>query len=170
MSDAKKKVNRVSNTRRPRIPNGHERVEVILPKETCHRIGEHVLRHEGLTVQDFLKKAIYDALPVHYEVTEDFVFPFGKYAGETAGVVNKLDPSYIKWCETAIKGFVNKMKSVTDESKQINTTRSSDHWRSLLQPGEALQFNTGNNVVWAYKRAAWGEKYGWRKLGYWTFK
>lgn len=166
----KKKVNLVSLTRRPRIPNGCERVEIILPKETRHRIGDHVLRNEGLTVQDFLKKAIYDALPVHYEVTEEFVFPSGKYAGETAGAVNRLDPSYIKWCETAIKGFINKMKSATDESKQVDTTRGSDYWRSLLQDGETLQFNTGNKVVWAYKRAAWGEKYGWRKLDYWTLE
>jgi len=167
---ARKKVNRVTSTRRPRLPNGHERVEVILPKETCHRIGDHVLRNEGLTVQDFLKKAIYDALPVHYDVTEDFVFPFGKYAGETASVVSRLDPGYIKWCQTAIKGFMNKMKPSPNPTVDVDTTRGSTHWIRLLQPDEFLQFNTGNKVVWAYKRAAWGEKYGWRKLGYWTFE
>jgi len=90
--------------RRARVPNGFSRIELTFPKTTEERIIDHCKRN-SLNQSEFLRKAIYDALPVHYEVTEEFVFPFGKYAGETAGVVKRIDPSYIDWCVRSITGF-----------------------------------------------------------------
>lgn len=165
---ARKKVNRVSSTRRPRIPNSHVRYEIILPQSTITRLYDHCERN-NLDDADVVRKAIYDALPVHYEVTEDFVFPFGKYAGETAGVVKRIDPSYIEWCKKSINGF--KSKLVEEGSKPVsdppNIHRHSPYWQSLLRKGEYLQFNA-NQLCWAYRIHPWGERYGWRKLGFWT--
>jgi len=129
----KKKVNRVSNTRRPRVPNEHVRLELIIPQSTCDRIVDHCARN-NMKGEDFYKKAIYDALPVHYEVTEEFVFPFGKYAGETAGVVKRIDPSYIEWCKKSITGFYDNMEPVnaqTDSSVDARVKAYDDAFQNI---------------------------------------
>lgn len=154
-------------TRRSRTPEGMCRVEVWLPRETGNRIVEHCKRN-GIKGDDFLKKAIYDALPVHYEVTEDWVFPFGKYAGETASTVKQLDPGYIDWCYKNISGFMYQLPA--DESAKTTDiyNRYSSYWRAQLQDGEHIHFNKLNNRVWAYKLTEWGQRVGWRKLGEYT--
>ena len=195
---AKKKVNRVTATRRPRVPHDHMRVEVILPADTVKRITQHCER-STLDEQSFLKKAIYDALPVHYEVTKEFVFPFGKYAGEIAGVVKRIDPSYIDWCVRSITGF-----TLADDMIEAREEVSHEAMSSIYVPtmsgaltlngfGEAPNMRvvtidiekvrrafamvlrdgeelrlSGNGNAWAYRTTAWGQAGRWRKLGRWA--
>lgn len=163
---AKKKV-----VRRTRIPNDHCRMEIVLPRETCERIVAHCKRN-NIAGDLFLKKAIYNALPVHYEVTEDFIFPFGKYQGETAGAVMQFDPDYIDWCKKNINGFKNKMEPEVARATSLPHIFAYDKevaealFRPHLKPGEHVLANNSGRV-WAYRPTSWGQKSNWRKLGTW---
>jgi hypothetical protein len=175
----KKKVNRVSNTRRPRVPNEHVRLELIIPQSTCDRIVDHCARN-NMKGEDFYKKAIYDALPVHYEVTEEFVFPFGKYAGETAGVVKRIDPSYIEWCIKNINGFTltNQFaidyvdeKEMAKPVETIATLHGRPHmplswFVERVEPGRKWKVNTSSDKFWTYELSVWGQSTRWRMCGY----
>lgn len=178
---AKKKVNRVSNTRRPRIPDGHVRYEIIIPQFTVTRLYEHCERN-SLDDANFVKKAIYNALPVHYAVDESFVFPFGKYQGETAGVVMQFDPEYIKWCVKSINGFTihGDMIDHVDQHSMKEQTAADDvvgvrHGRpnmplswfvSRVGPNRKWKVNTAYDKFWAYEMSPWGQPIRWKMLGY----
>jgi hypothetical protein len=170
---AKKKVNRVTATRRPRIPNNHMRVEVILPGETVKRLTQHCERN-AIDEQNFLKKAIYDALPVHYEVTEDFIFPFGKYQGETAGAVKQFDPGYIEWCKKNISGFYDKFEPInvqadsSVEKREVARSEVIAKIQAFLCQGETLYLgstSSSGQKAFAVRYTEWGQK-KFRFLGY----
>ena len=156
---AKSKKNRVTVARRPRLPNGQSRIDITVPNSTGERIAEHCKRN-GVHPNDFLKKAIYDALPVHYEVTEEWTFPFGKYAGETAGTVKQLDPGYIVWCKKTIVGFHDKM-NVDDVANEADVRAEGIGTAALtgqvLTPSQCYHLMRGNEKEAVTKYKFWGK-------------
>lgn len=140
---AKKMKLRVAQ--RKRVSNGHVRLEVIVPIETSNRLKEHISRNDGLTMQNFLKKAVYDALPVHYEVTEEWTFPFGKYTGETAGTVKQLDPGYIDLCRKNIPGFYDKMEPVNELAD--SSVEARNYVRNNLLAKYRLELREGERLI-----------------------
>ena len=44
-------------------------------------------------------------------VDDNFVFKGGKHSGKTYGLVKKIDPSYISWCEENAPGMLKEKKS-----------------------------------------------------------
>lgn len=143
---AKRKV----AVRRKRIPNGHVRIEMVVPMETENRIARHC-QDNNISPTAFYKKAIYNVLPVKYEVDKQFVFPFGKYTGETAGSVQEFDPDYLNWAARSITGFelasdiqANPIEKKEDEF--FNTPTSTLY--TLLRGPEVLRLS--RYAAWAY--------------------
>lgn len=133
----------------------------IFPKETRDRIVDHC-RRENTTPTDFLKRAVYSTLPVHYEVNKQFVFPFGKYSGETAETVKRIDPGYIDWAKKSITGFKvqEDLEPIVphQEAEFRPQTVLTQFLFTYLKPGEFLVVN---------RRSAWGRNKAtdkWRKI------
>ena len=160
---AKKKV----AMRRQRVPNGHVRIEIIVPMETSNRIARHC-QDNNISPTAFYKEAIYNVLPVKYEVDKQFVFPFGKYTGETAGSVQEFDPDYLTWCCKNISGFalIEEMQLAPTEVEKRHVQH--EEYKQKLRNGEVLLYGAwqADNTRKAFARrfTPWGES-RWRYLG-----
>lgn len=160
---------------------GDIKLSTIFAPEGLERIAAHC-RGNNMMIDDFIKKCVYDNVPVCYTVDETFVLPFGKYVGESAGTVARMDPDYLKWCQRTIKGFnlvmtldeghdapivmdgeVDNSKGSTVEGWQLQ-----DALRPHLVFGENLKIN--RLTAWAHNPST----DRWRKLakrnahGTWT--
>lgn len=159
---AKKKV----AMRRQRVPNGHVRIEMIVPMETANRIARHC-QDNNISPTAFYKKAIYNVLPIKYEVDKQFIFPFGKYIGETAGAVQEFDPEYLNWCCSNISGF-----ELAEEMRIASPAVEARHeahkvYTDMLRPGEVIFYGAwkrdNTRKVFARRFTSWGES-RWRYL------
>lgn len=146
--------------RRQRVPNRHVRIEMIVPMETANRIARHC-QDNNISPTAFYKKAIYNVLPIKYEVDKQFIFPFGKYTGETAGSVQEFDPDYLTWCCKNISGFklIEEMKTVPPEVEKRNVQH--EEYKQNLRDGEVLFYGAwqadNTREVFARRFTPWGE-------------
>lgn len=136
----------------------------LFPAETLARITDHCKRND-LDVKDFIRKAVYDVLPVYYDATDDFVFPFGKYVGETVGAIKKIDPGYITWCQSKIAGFnIPVSTNVGSDEEDLSGHKhfnDNDELKAYLSSKIAF-----NESLVINKKSAWGHSSSgrWRKL------
>jgi hypothetical protein len=127
-----------------------------LPVATGIRLMRHAEK-QGKTWDQIVLKAIYDLLPVEYEVDEQFVFNWGKYEGETAASVKQLDPAYIDWACRNITGFklVGDMVEApkwepNDTCAEAPNYVSMADVNGMLRDGEELKL--GRLKCWAKRR------------------
>ena len=146
--------------RRQRVPNGHVRIEMVVPIETANRIARHC-QDNNISPTAFYKKAIYNVLPIKYEVDKQFIFPFGKYAGETAGSVQEFDPDYLTWCCKKISGFTlaEEMQVVPPEVEKHHVQH--EEYKQKLRDGEVLFYGAWQaddvRKVFARRFTQWGK-------------
>jgi len=148
---------------------GDLKLSDLLPQETLNRITVYC-RGNNMMVDAFIKKAIYDVLPVQYTVDETFVFPFGKYQGESAQSVVDMDPDYLTWCQKNIVGFtvcfeVEKVATEeVEESANQSKPSSVETWelRDALRPHVAFGENLKINRLTAWAHNPSTDR--WRKL------
>ncbi len=145
--------------RKPRkvVASNMTRIYIDVPKTTVARLDK-LSEKTGKNWSYTVLKAIYDALPVEYEVDSQFIFPFGKYHGETAGMVKEMDSSYLDWAKRTITGFklVGDLAPVPTVNKgelrfspfKIKTAHKQ--YGSQLRQGECIRFSSITGKVWAY--------------------
>jgi hypothetical protein len=126
-------------------------ITLDLPAVTIERLHAYAIKQDKPWDQ-LVRKAIYDLIPVEYEVDRQFVFPFGKYVGETAGMVGDMDPGYLDWCCKTIRGF--KLKGIVTKSEFVTQA----YLHALLKPDESIRIN--KYAAWAHDRIT----DRWRKL------
>lgn len=146
---------KIKTTRRARIPNGHIRIELTLPAITVKRITKHC-KANNLDEAVFLRTAIYAKLPVHYEVDEQFILPFGKYTGETAEAVSKMEPTYLEWCQKNIKGFdiTGKLLDTISTPQKVSKP-SSKTTGKIVQSHQLSEFIRHNELLHINSKSAW---------------
>ena len=145
--------------RKPRkvVASNMTRIYIDVPKTTVARLDK-LSEKTGKNWSYTVLKAIYDALPVEYEVDSQFIFPFGKYHGETAGMVKKIDSSYLDWAKRTITGF-----KLTGDLVDASISTASDgpvnspsfrevykKYSKELRSGERLGYSSSSKKVWAY--------------------
>ena len=140
--------------------NGEVTLLIGFPKVTQDRIIKHC-KDNNIGLQAFVKKAVYNVLPVKYDVDKQFIFPFGKYTGETAGSVQEFDPSYLTWCCKNISGFelVGEMQLAPPEVEKRHVQH--EEYKQNLRDGEVLFYGAwqadNTREVFARRFTPWGE-------------
>lgn len=67
----------------------------------------------------------------------NFIFRGGKHAGKTYGLVYKIDPGYILWCEENAPGMLkgkNKPKTVVPAAPRREPLEDSEIVKGAIQP------------------------------------
>jgi hypothetical protein len=131
-------------------------ITIELPSVTIDRLFAYAAK-VGKPWEHLVTKAIYDLIPVSYEVNEQFVFNWGKYEGETAASVKQLDPAYIDWACRNITGFklVGDMVEApkwepNDTCAEAPNYVSMADVNGMLRDGEELKL--GRLKCWAKRR------------------
>lgn len=148
----KRKIKRIHHTATGTKLNLWEQ----FPEATRNRILQHCEKN-NIHFIDFIKKAVYDKLPVHYDVNRQFIFPFGKYQGETAESVQQMDPGYIDWACRTITGF----ELAEDMKPEVKPTNPSDaNYVSMAQINEMLRYGEELKInrfkCWARRKEPFG--------------
>jgi hypothetical protein len=82
-------------------------------EELSVRLSSAVIRslkrsaeQRGIEVSDFIRLGLIGLSRKSKYMDVDTIFSFGKYYGETLGIVVKVDPSYVYWCMKNLEGFI----------------------------------------------------------------
>lgn len=165
------------------IPDGHVRMFIDLPAITNERL-ERFAEKQDKSWHDLVKKAIYDLIPVEYDAHDQYVFPFGKYQGETVASVKRIDLSYLDWCQKNISGFkmperqavgVEADECAVDfnaekEKGRLRRLRNDNHYDKLVHRDKGERLIYSNNKIFARYYVGWGQGnngtgYKYRYLG-----
>jgi hypothetical protein len=82
-----------------------EELLVRLPSAVVRSLKKSA-EQRGIEVSDFIRLGLVGLSRKSKYMDIDTIFRFGKYSGETLGIVVKIDPSYVYWCMKNLEGFI----------------------------------------------------------------
>jgi len=78
-------------------------------------------------------------------MNDSFIFKGGKHSGKSYGLIKKIDPGYILWCEENAPGMLKDKKSKPEPKPagpRIEPPEVSENPKSAIQPNMDF-FNEG---------------------------